>query len=347
MRLSVATTAVRFVHRPIWPDSTTRPAWYITRCRACRFTRSRFSSSFKFSRWWVIVLFLATRERKLMNECVSSCNLLDVSSNIHLEAIMNIPEWQAKMIRTSPKSIMKHATKQLEQMSNNNPLPGNGSFKDDVKHHGLARSVSHLGEKKARKCNIDAVTGKRKYTKRFLKLDGILTNSKCCCGKQPSGVINNAFAIPFAEMKERKKHRKRRGSMLVTGPNGGANAVPRKYTFKKRIRKLNSVHFSDNLVQHSHVLNGVNGTADKHFEPISRSKNSSPVPNHRSERWDSLRNTSRTASRQMYLICIFRTQSDTRRSRNNYDIDNIVIPYSVAASTRVEVLTYKEIPTPK
>lgn len=37
-----------------------------------------------------------------------------------------------------------------------------------------------------------------------------------------------------------------------------------------------------------------------------------------------------------------------KRSRvNSYDIDNIVIPYSVAASTRVEKLPYKEILTPK
>ncbi|XP_076031601.1 non-specific lethal 1 isoform X2 [Oratosquilla oratoria] len=32
---------------------------------------------------------------------------------------------------------------------------------------------------------------------------------------------------------------------------------------------------------------------------------------------------------------------------SSYDIDNIVIPYSMAASTRVEKLEYKEIPTPK
>ncbi|KAL9895452.1 non-specific lethal 1 isoform 1-T6 [Glossina fuscipes fuscipes] len=36
-----------------------------------------------------------------------------------------------------------------------------------------------------------------------------------------------------------------------------------------------------------------------------------------------------------------------RKNRSSYDIDNIVIPYSVAASTRVEILPYKEIPTPK
>ncbi|KAI5706902.1 hypothetical protein M8J76_014106 [Diaphorina citri] len=40
-------------------------------------------------------------------------------------------------------------------------------------------------------------------------------------------------------------------------------------------------------------------------------------------------------------------ESRTRRRESSYDIDNIVIPYSVAATTRVEVLQYKEIPTPK
>lgn len=41
-------------------------------------------------------------------------------------------------------------------------------------------------------------------------------------------------------------------------------------------------------------------------------------------------------------ICNFR-----RLRHNSYDIDNIVIPYSVAASTRPEKLQYKEILTPK
>lgn len=40
--------------------------------------------------------------------------------------------------------------------------------------------------------------------------------------------------------------------------------------------------------------------------------------------------------------------NNNKRNRiNSYDIDNIVIPYSVAAATRVEKLQYKEILTPK
>ncbi len=36
-----------------------------------------------------------------------------------------------------------------------------------------------------------------------------------------------------------------------------------------------------------------------------------------------------------------------RRGESAFDINNIVIPYSMAASTRVEKLKYKEIVTPK
>jgi len=35
-----------------------------------------------------------------------------------------------------------------------------------------------------------------------------------------------------------------------------------------------------------------------------------------------------------------------RSEQNAFDIDNIVIPFSVAATTRVEILEYKEIKTP-
>ena len=36
-----------------------------------------------------------------------------------------------------------------------------------------------------------------------------------------------------------------------------------------------------------------------------------------------------------------------KRAESAYDINNIVIPYSIAASTRVQKLQYKEILTPR
>lgn len=110
--------------------------------------------------------------------------------------------------------------------------------------------------------------------------------------------------------------------------------VPRKYTFKRRIRKLEG-----NSIDNIQAME--NGGYEKHYELI-RSKNSSPVLNHRPEKWVA----STSFATFISTFNNFRKHSESRSNRN-YDIDNIVIPYSVAASTRPEVLSYKEIPTPK
>lgn len=84
------------------------------------------------------------------------------------------------------------------------------------------------------------------------------------------------------EIKERKKHRKRGGS-LTMGP--GSPHVPRKYTFKKRLRKLQNEGLSNSVNNyHTNVPNGLNGGHEKHLESFNRSKNSSPVPHQRSEK---------------------------------------------------------------
>ncbi|CAK9797138.1 KAT8 regulatory NSL complex subunit 1 [Anthophora quadrimaculata] len=70
----------------------------------------------------------------------------------------------------------------------------------------------------------------------------------------------------------------------------------------------------------------------------SSSKHSSPVPS-------PLHHT--TASAEKNTVKEKSSTSHGRLRQNSYDIDNIVIPYSVAASTRLEKLQYKEILTPK
>ncbi|KAG7189615.1 hypothetical protein KM043_017297 [Ampulex compressa] len=70
----------------------------------------------------------------------------------------------------------------------------------------------------------------------------------------------------------------------------------------------------------------------------SSSKHSSPVPS-------PLQHTA--ASLEKSTVKEKSSNSHGRLRQNSYDIDNIVIPYSVAASTRLEKLQYKEILTPK
>jgi hypothetical protein len=85
---------------------------------------------------------------------------------------MNIPEWQSKMLRSSPKSIMKHVNRELELLSG-----GNGNFRDEQKQSNV-RSGQLGDDKKMRKYNIDVLTGKRKYTKKLKLVDGGFVNSK-------------------------------------------------------------------------------------------------------------------------------------------------------------------------
>uniref|UniRef100_A0A0A1WY95 WASH complex subunit FAM21 homolog n=1 Tax=Zeugodacus cucurbitae TaxID=28588 RepID=A0A0A1WY95_ZEUCU len=66
--------------------------------------------------------------------------------------------------------------------------------------------------------------------------------------------------------------------------------------------------------------------------------------------WDGFATRSRTSSPTHVSASIGNSnyyKYERSKNRTSYDIDNIVIPYSVAATTRVEILQYKEIPTPK
>lgn len=191
---------------------------------------------------------------------------------------MNIPEWQSKMIRTSSKAIMKQASKYefdkqgcMGSAGGSGIVGGNGTFKDDFNAKSNNKST------KNKKGNIDSLTGKRKYTKKFLKLDGILTSSKLLM----MSLFNHSVYIMFLflELKKNKKQLKR--SNLALGSAG-----TRKYTFKKR-RKMNSVQFQD--LQPLNSLSGqANGVNNGDYYEIDyhsvRSRNSSPTMGHRFEK---------------------------------------------------------------
>lgn len=192
---------------------------------------------------------------------------------------MNIPEWQSKMIRTSSKSIMKQASKYefdkqgcMGSAGGSGIVGGNGTFKDDFNAKSNNKST------KNKKGNIDSLTGKRKYTKKFLKLDGILTSSKLLM----MSLFNHSVYIMFLflELKKNKKQLKR--SNLALGSAG-----TRKYTFKKR-RKMNSVQFQDlqPLNSLSGQANGVNnGDYYENDYHSVRSRNSSPTMGNRFEKY--------------------------------------------------------------
>ncbi|KAK9871203.1 hypothetical protein WA026_011484 [Henosepilachna vigintioctopunctata] len=133
------------------------------------------------------------------------------------------------------------------------------------------------------------------------------------------------------------EHRKKYGRLLKSS---AMNALSAKLKNKLRGRKtsrhlnrLNRKRLSSSLRSSHHQSS--NDGFDEELESISNNSGAA----------------SKSAGVSPRMSPLLQMQSISGLNRKNrissYDIDNIVIPYSVAASTRVEKLQYKEILTPK
>ncbi|XP_072384990.1 KAT8 regulatory NSL complex subunit 1 [Diabrotica undecimpunctata] len=137
------------------------------------------------------------------------------------------------------------------------------------------------------------------------------------------------------------EHRKKYTRSLKTGTLSALTAA--KIRNKIRGRKpgrpsLNRVHRKRHLTDISSQSSAfpTDSAADEEIESIDNNSN------------QGVTGDSPSSSPLLHMHSV--SGNNNKRSSNrfqSYDIDNIVIPYSVAASTRVEKLQYKEILTPK
>lgn len=169
---------------------------------------------------------------------------------------------------------MKHVTREIEMLSS-----GNVNVREEQQKQILTTRTVLGDDKKVRKYNIDVLTGKRKYTKKLKLVDGGFVSSTQIIYITKLHILI-AFLFLFTELKERRKYRKK---SLPLSPGGHPT---RKYTFKKRIRKLqnDAILYSHQNSYSNAPVNGLNGVSEKHYDLLNRSKNSSPVPTHRSEK---------------------------------------------------------------
>lgn len=273
----------------------------------------------------------------------------DVSHSIHFEAIMRIPDWQNKMIRCSAKALSKSLS---NRTSRGGGIAGGGSGGGDGGAEGasppgagfFSSGDEGAGQKKY------GPDGKRKYNKHN-KLHGSapdLANHKLKKSKSKRNLL-------LASNNTSGGNRKSGGSGTGYPPAGGQfgpsglGATPGG-TSNKYYKSSSSKYRKQSVSQSSSVAggysSGVGGAAGGRYgtgamsgaggagggydylDPMaaqeagsnsSRSKNSSPTPNH---------------------------HRNEKRSRISYDIDNIVI-HGMAGANKVEILPYKEIATPK
>uniref|UniRef100_A0A1Q3G0W4 PEHE domain-containing protein n=1 Tax=Culex tarsalis TaxID=7177 RepID=A0A1Q3G0W4_CULTA len=271
----------------------------------------------------------------------------DVSHSVHFEAIMRIPDWQNKMIRCSAKALSKSLSNRTSGRGGGvgdggaSPpgvgQPGFFSSGDEGAGGGSGGAAVGGGHKKY------GPDGKRKYNKHN-KLHGSqeLANHKLKKSKSKRNLL-----LASGNNSSGGSNRKSAGYPPVGGqygPPGGFGATPggtssNKYykssSSKYRKQSLSSTSVAGGVVTGGGYSGSRYGTGAmvgsggyEYLDPMqqdgagsnsSRSKNSSPTPNH---------------------------HRNEKRSRISYDIDNIVI-HGMAAANKVEILPYKEIATPK
>lgn len=146
----------------------------------------------------------------------------------------------------------------------------------------------------------------------------------------------NAAATLTAKLKKKLTENKR--------PRGRGAALLNQESQSERMRKKQIANLTVALKkQRERSLSGSSG---------SSSKPASPVPSLSSQDANSLSQFTGSMSGldhkdQSRRSSLLYDASRRRRGESAFDINNIVIPYSMAAATRVERLQYKEILTPK
>lgn len=241
----------------------------------------------------------------------------DVSQSIHFEALMRNPEWQQKAMRSSIKLLRVMESSLLDRSSSSEMLPdGNrrlGSNNVSSNRRLIMSGVPNAGDNGMTGASLTASIHKK-------------FNS--------SGVRKNSTSSLSDKIKKLARGRR------VKGLKDANNHTLDRINSRKRMTRhsthldgVGSISVDDMVTGNAsgHLSSGLHLDGygyDHHHDHDSNSCRPSPAPSP----------TPLSAG----------SKEHTRRKReNSYDIDNIVIPYSVASATRLEKLQYKEILTPK
>ncbi|BFF89981.1 uncharacterized protein DMAD_08601 [Drosophila madeirensis] len=261
----------------------------------------------------------------------------DVTQSVHFEAVSRQGDWQQRVSRCQAKTVVKGVhraereaiaasnsaarrpgdlikrryIRRKERNNNNNNNNNSNSNKDATT---TAAAATGLG---------DSGNGTATSTSSTPSTTPLVANTSRRQQTQPPTGMN-ASSISWPDSRQRQRQRHLSPSSAATAPQiSNSDAKRRRTSTKNSSSNSNS---NSNAPNNSHL----NGYSDQSgvgvggdLRSSSRSRHASPTHNQRTER------------------------TTERRHRPVYDIDNIVIPYSIAAQTKVEILPYKEIPTPK
>ncbi|XP_033232821.1 uncharacterized protein nsl1 isoform X3 [Drosophila pseudoobscura] len=244
----------------------------------------------------------------------------DVTQSVHFEAICRQSDWQQRMSRCQAKTVVKGVYKaEREAIAASNSAarrPG-----DLIKRRYIRRKERNNNNNNSNS-NKDAAAAGTAATGLGDSGNAAASRKQQQAHQPPTGV--NGSRLPWPDSRQRQRQRLHSPSSASQISNSDA----KRRRISKNNRNSSNSNSNSNTLNNSHLngysdQSGGGGGAGGDVRSGSRSRHASPTQNQRSER------------------------TTERRHRPVYDIDNIVIPYSIAAQTKVEILPYKEIPTPK
>nr|XP_036673446.1 uncharacterized protein LOC118877700 isoform X1 [Drosophila suzukii] len=272
----------------------------------------------------------------------------DVSQSVHLEAIARQPDWQYRVMRCQAKAIVKAMWKAERETLASGGIGGAAGSRrsgDAVKRRYIRRKERNNNSNKEAGSGVKAAaagggasgtgssgvgggdsgngTGTATTSSSTTPTTTPLVANTAAKGKrqpplqqQPTGANNSSSLWPDSRQRQRPRHHSP-SSTSISAASGA----------KKSRKSTNSSSNSTQQQQHQHGSNinnhHLNGYGDQWGDQSRSRRNSSPTHSHRNER------------------------TSERRVRPIYDINNIVIPYSMLAQSKMEILPYKEIPIPK
>ncbi|XP_055905984.1 uncharacterized protein LOC129941381 [Eupeodes corollae] len=302
----------------------------------------------------------------------------DISNSIFFEKISRDTDWQNRVARSTAKTVIRgalaaqRAAEKEEQRAVN---ATSGRITPSTPHNANTSSSSNNG----------GTTGKRKYTKRNhqdsqgggshsttpLVANKVGKSSK----KQHRQRNRSPDYVPYPRKQINNNHQTLSSHQSLhqnaeqSNHHQAHSSLNYQNSKNNKIRKLSSASTAAAATTATTIYNnhsGIHLSSNNILNPNNYQQHLNNQQHHSYNNelnflhCDSLDGDSSTNGLMMGPSGRSRTSSPThgsshqkyeraleRRSRTSYDIDNIVIPYSVAAATRVELLPYKEIPTPK
>ncbi|XP_060649678.1 uncharacterized protein LOC132786926 isoform X6 [Drosophila nasuta] len=285
----------------------------------------------------------------------------DVCQSVHLEAISRQPDWQYRVMRSQAKAVVKSMMKAereaLALSGGGGGAAGSGRRTGDatVKRRYVRRkernnnNSSRNNTNNSNNNNNNSNINNNNNGSSSSKETATTTTTAAAAIAQQSGGGGSIVGLDSGNGTAAANKRQHR-QLARTSGNGSLNLpLPDPKQHQQNHQYNQQQQHNPSLISSGNGAKKSRKSVSKRQQQRQQQQSANNINNRHNNcsgddsHWDQQQHSRRSSAE----IHGHRNERTSERRRLVYDIDNIVIPYSMAAQTRVEILPYKEIPTPK